>query len=63
MSAAGYVPNVEQSAASLRAIVFGAIWIPVVALAVSLAPVFFYGRFEAMETRIRAELEARRGRV
>ena len=55
----GYRPNVEQSAASIHAIDFGLIWLPVVFLALAMVPVLFYGRYEGQEPAIRAELNAR----
>jgi len=63
MGSSGYVPNVEQTAASLRGIEFNFIWLPAICLALSAIPVLFYGKFEALEPRIHAELEQRRSGV
>lgn len=61
LSATGYVANQEQTAEALSGIAMGFIWLPALAYALALIPVFFYGRFERMEPRIREELEQRRG--
>lgn len=60
MGNAGYVPNVEQTEASLKAIEFNFIWLPAICLAMSAIPVLFYGKFEVLEPQIHAELECRR---
>ena len=60
MAAYGYVPNARQSASSLAGIEIGFIWLPAVFFALSLLPTLFYSRYEAMEPRIRQELEQRR---
>jgi sugar (glycoside-pentoside-hexuronide) transporter len=60
MAAYGYVPNARQSASSLAGIEIGFIWLPAVFFALSLLPTLFYSRYEAMEPRIRRELEQRR---
>ena len=60
MGANGYVANVAQSAASLRAIEFSFIWLPAICLALSVVPVLFYKKFERLEPQIHAELAARR---
>lgn len=60
LDAAGYVPKAAQTPAALRAIETGIIWVPAVCFALSIVPVWFYQRFEALEPRIRAELDARR---
>jgi len=56
----GYVPNVEQTAGSLKAIEFGIIWLPVICLTLSTIPVLFYKKFELLEPQIHADLEQRR---
>lgn len=60
MGNCGYVPNVEQSASSLRGIEFSFIWLPAICLALSAIPVLFYKQFEKLEPQIHAELEQRR---
>jgi sugar (glycoside-pentoside-hexuronide) transporter len=60
IGAAGYVPNVEQSPAALRAITFGVVWLPALCYLLAIVPVLFYGRFEKLEPQIHAELEQRR---
>jgi Na+/melibiose symporter-like transporter len=60
MGASGYVPNVEQTAGSLKAIEFGIVWLPAICFALSAIPVLFYGKFERLEPKIQAELEQRR---
>lgn len=60
LDASGYVPKTEQAPAVLSAIVTGVLWLPAACFALSIIPVLFYRRFEAMEPRIRAELEQRR---
>lgn len=62
LDAAGYVPKAAQAPAAIRAIVSGVVWLPALCFAVSLLPVLFYRRYEAMEPRIREELAARRTR-
>ncbi len=63
LDASGYVPKVAQGEAALRAITFGVVWLPAACFVLSLIPVLFYPRFEAMEPRIREELEQRRAAV
>jgi sugar (glycoside-pentoside-hexuronide) transporter len=60
MGANGYVANAEQAPAALKAIETGIVWVPLVCLAVSLIPVFFYRRYERMESQIHADLDRRR---
>jgi sugar (glycoside-pentoside-hexuronide) transporter len=59
MGSNGYVPNVEQTATSLKAIEFGFIWIPAIFLSLSAIPVFFYKKYELLEPQIHAELNRR----
>ena len=61
MGRTGYRPNVEQSAAALNGIEMAIIWLPAVFFALSIVPVLFYKKYELLEPRIHAELEARRG--
>lgn len=56
----GYVPNVEQSARAMFGIELGCIWLPALAYALAVIPVFFYLRYESMEPLIQRELEERR---
>lgn len=60
LDGAGYVPNVAQSEASLKAMQFGLIWLPAICFTVSAIPVFFYKRFEALEPQIQVDLKQRR---
>ena len=60
MGKCGYVPNVEQTAASLKGIEFGFIWLPAICLFLSVIPVLFYKQFEMLEPQIHAQLEERR---
>lgn len=60
MSRTHYVPNVQQSAQSLAGIQMGFIWLPAIAYAIAVIPVFFYHRYERMEPRIQDELAERR---
>ena len=55
-----YVPNVAQTARSLRGIELSCIWLPAIAYAVAAIPVLFYHRYERLEPQIRLELEERR---
>lgn len=60
MDAHGYVPNVPQTAASLKGIELGFIWLPAVFFALSILPVLFYKQYEILEPQIHAELDQRR---
>jgi sugar (glycoside-pentoside-hexuronide) transporter len=60
MGSHGYVANTAQTAGSLKAIGFCFVWLPAFCLFLAAAPVFFYKRFELLEPRIHADLEARR---
>jgi len=55
-----YVPNVEQTARSLTGIEISCVWLPALAYAIAVVPVFFYHRYEKLEPQIRHELEERR---
>ena len=59
MAAHGYLPNVAQSAVSLRGIEIGIIWLPALFFTLAAVPVWFYRKYEAMEPQIHAELAAR----
>ena len=63
MGESGYVPNVEQTAVSLKGIEFGFIWLPAIFLTLSVIPVLFYKQFELLEPRIHAELDQRRTKI
>jgi sugar (glycoside-pentoside-hexuronide) transporter len=63
MQAAGYVPNVEQTASSLKGIEIGIIWLPAAFFALSVIPVLFYRKYELLEPRIHAELDRRRAQA
>ena len=60
MGSAGYIANAQQTAPALKAIGFSFIWLPVICLTLSAIPVLFYKKFELLEPRIHAELDARR---
>jgi sugar (glycoside-pentoside-hexuronide) transporter len=60
MGNCGYVPNVEQTAASLKGIEFDFIWLPAICLLLSVIPVLFYKQFEMLEPQIHAQLKQRR---
>ncbi len=59
MNAAGYVPEATQSAQSLAAIKFSFIWVPAIAFAIAIIPMFIYRKFERNEQSIRLELSRR----
>jgi sugar (glycoside-pentoside-hexuronide) transporter len=63
MDAHGYVPNVPQTASSLKGIELGFIWLPAVFFALSIIPVLFYKKYELLEPQIHAELDQRRARL
>ncbi len=60
MDAYGYIPNVPQTASSLKGIELGFIWLPAIFFALSLLPVLFYKQYELLEPQIHAELDRRR---
>lgn len=60
MQAHGYVPNANQTPASLLGIEQGCIWLPAIFFLLAAAPVWFYQRYEMLEPRIHRELEERR---
>lgn len=60
MSHYAYIPNVAQSARSLFGINLSFIWLPAAAYGLAILPIFMYLRYERLEPRINAELEARR---
>ncbi len=60
LGATGYVANVQQTPQALLGIDIGFIWIPALFYALATIPVLFYGRFEALEPQIHADLETRR---
>ena len=60
MAAHGYVPNAVQTASSLTGIEIGFLWLPSAFFTLSLVPVLFYRRYEAMEAQVHRELERRR---
>lgn len=59
IDAYGYVPNAEQSAAALRGIELGFIWLPTVFFALAVVPVCLYKKYELLEPQIHADLEKR----
>lgn len=60
LGATGYVANSTQSATALTGIEIGFIWLPALFYLLSALPVLFYRKYERMEPRIHAELDARR---
>ena len=60
LGASGYVANTTQSASALRGIEIGFIWLPALFYLLSSIPVLFYRKYERMEPKIHAELDARR---
>ena len=60
MAAYGYVPKARQTVSALAGIEIGFIWLPAAFFALALLPTLFYSRYEAMEPRIRQELDQRR---
>ncbi|MGA3025393.1 MAG: MFS transporter [Bryobacteraceae bacterium] len=60
MAAYGYIPNARQTPSSLAGIEIGFIWLPAAFYALAMLPVLFYPKYEAMEPRIRKELDERR---
>ena len=63
MQAHGYVPNVAQTATSLKGIELGFVWLPALFFALSIIPVLFYEKYELLEPQIHAELEQRRAQT
>ena len=59
MGSYGYVANTQQTADSLFGISLCFIWVPIVLCALIAVPMCFYSKFEAMESKIVAELEER----
>ena len=55
-----YVPHVQQTTLALHGIEASFVWLPALCYALATLPVFFYGRYERMEGRIRIDLEQRR---
>jgi sugar (glycoside-pentoside-hexuronide) transporter len=60
MGNSGYMPNVEQTATSVKGIEFDFIWLPAIFLSLSVIPVLFYKQFEILEPQIHLELDQRR---
>lgn len=63
LQSTGYVANIAQSPEALRGIELSVVWLPAVAFAAALVPVFFYRKFERLEPQIRADLETRRAQI
>ncbi len=59
----GYVPNVEQTASSLRGIVLSTSWVPCAMMVAAAALMQFYPLSEPMMVKIEAELKERRGEI
>ncbi len=55
----GYIPNVAQTARSLRGIELGCIGLPAAAYALAAVPVLFYGRYERQECLVQEQLSQR----
>jgi sugar (glycoside-pentoside-hexuronide) transporter len=58
--ACGYIPKVAQTPRALQGIEIGFVWLPAIFFALAAVPVWFYQKYEMLEPRIHAELEARR---
>lgn len=63
LGASGYVANTTQSASALRGIEIGFIWLPALFYLLSAIPVLFYRKYERMEPKIHADLDARRSAI
>lgn len=63
LGASGYAANTTQSASALRGIEIGFIWLPALFYLLSAIPVLFYRKYERMEPKIHAELDARRSAI
>jgi sugar (glycoside-pentoside-hexuronide) transporter len=63
LGASGYVANATQSPSALRGIEIGFIWLPALFYLLSSIPVFFYRKYERMEPKIHAELDASRSAI
>lgn len=59
MAAFGYVAGKTQTAASLHGISISFIWVTIIALAIAIIPLLFYGKFEKLENRVNKELSAK----
>ncbi|EAR6228861.1 hypothetical protein EEQ83_11455, partial [Salmonella enterica subsp. enterica serovar Kentucky] len=57
MNSFGYVPNHAQSAAGLEGIIWAFIWAPALLFALAAIPLLFFRKYEAMEEKIRHDLE------
>ena len=57
MNSFGYVPNHTQSAAGLEGITWAFIWAPALLFALAAIPLLFFRKYEAMEDRVRHDLE------
>ncbi|HAF5694428.1 TPA: hypothetical protein G8N13_000004 [Salmonella enterica] len=51
------VPNHAQSAAGLEGIIWAFIWAPALLFALAAIPLLFFRKYEAMEEKIRHDLE------
>ena len=52
----GYIPNHTQTSQSLLGINLSFVWIPAILFILASVPMFFYGKFEKNEDKVRAEL-------
>lgn len=60
LGATGYVANTTQSPSALRGIEMGFFWLPALFYFFALLPVFFYRKYERMESQIHRDLLNRR---
>lgn len=60
MDAAGWVAKQPLSPTTTSAMIFSAVWLPAICLALAAVPVLFYRKYERMEPQIQAELSTRR---
>ncbi|WP_407885704.1 MFS transporter [Levilactobacillus sp. N40-8-2] len=60
MAAFGYVANKTQTAAGLQGISISFVWVTIIALVIAMVPLFFYGKYERLETKITDDLNERK---
>lgn len=58
MNSFGYLPNQAQSAAGLEGITWAFIWAPALLFVIAAIPLLFFRKYEAMEDRIRRDLQS-----
>jgi sugar (glycoside-pentoside-hexuronide) transporter len=63
LDANGYLANVDQTSQSQNGIVLACVWLPAIFFILAAVPVWFYGKYEALEPQIQADLKARRAKA